>query len=55
MVPGWVWRVSAYWPGGVRHGGGASPICGVRAEQEKARPDERGVLADRPVVVVNPL
>jgi hypothetical protein len=32
------WRVSAYWPGGVRHGGGVSPVCGVRVEQEKACP-----------------
>jgi len=31
--------VSAYWPGGVRHVGGASPVCGVRAELEKARAD----------------
>ncbi|GAA0944788.1 hypothetical protein GCM10009560_59110 [Nonomuraea longicatena] len=30
------WRVPAYWPGGVRHTGGASPVCGLRAEQEKA-------------------
>lgn len=29
----------AYWPGGVRHEGDASLICGVRAEREKARPD----------------
>ncbi len=25
------------WPDGVRHGGDASLICGVRAEREKAR------------------
>jgi len=27
--------VPAYWPGGVRHGGGVSLVCGVRAEQGK--------------------
>jgi hypothetical protein len=31
-------RWSAYWPGGARHTGGASPACRVRAEQEKACP-----------------
>jgi hypothetical protein len=31
--------VSAYWPGGVRHVDDASPVCGFRAEQEKACPD----------------
>ena len=25
-----------YWPGGVRHAGDASPVCGFRVEQEKA-------------------
>jgi hypothetical protein len=29
----------AYWPGGARHGGGASPVCGSRAERGKVRPD----------------
>lgn len=28
-----------YRPSGVRHIGDASPVCGFRAEQEKARPD----------------
>jgi len=28
-----------YWPGGARHGGGASPVCGFRAERGKVRPD----------------
>jgi hypothetical protein len=31
--------MSAYWPGGVRHVDDASPVCGFRAEQEKACPD----------------
>src|ERR1019366_5469275 len=38
-TPGLAWRISAYWPGGVRHAGDASPVCGFRTEQEKARPD----------------
>ena len=25
-----------YWPGGVRHAGDVSPVCGFRMEQEKA-------------------
>ena len=29
----------AYWPGGVRHVGDVSPVCGFRMEQEKAGPD----------------
>lgn len=28
-----------YWPGGVRHGGGMSLVCGSRAEHGKARVD----------------
>jgi hypothetical protein len=28
-----------YWPGGARHGGGASPVCGFGAERGKVRPD----------------
>jgi len=28
-----------YWPGGVRHSGDASPVCGFRVEREKAHPD----------------
>ena len=31
-----------YWPGGVRHVDDASPVCGFRAEQEKACPDTAG-------------
>src|SRR3954451_23870868 len=26
LTPGWVWRVPADWPGGVRHRGGASSV-----------------------------
>jgi hypothetical protein len=33
------WRVPAYWPGGVRHGGGASLFCGFRMELGKACDD----------------
>lgn len=36
MVLGGVWRVPAYWPGGVRHEGGVSPVCGSCMEREKA-------------------
>jgi hypothetical protein len=36
LAPGQAWRVSAYWPGGVRHAGGASLVCGFRAELGKA-------------------
>ena len=35
-APGWVWRVSAYWPGGVRHAGDVSPVCGSCTERTKA-------------------
>ena len=28
-----------YWPGGVRHVGDVSPVCGFRMEQEKAGSD----------------
>jgi len=28
-----------YWPGGVRHGGGASPVCGFCMERGKADAD----------------
>ena len=38
-IPGRVWRKPVYWPGGVRHSGDASPVCGFRVEREKARPD----------------
>ena len=33
---GWAWRVPVYWPGGVRHVGGASPDCGSCTERGKA-------------------
>ena len=36
MIPGRVWRVPVDWPGGVRHGGDASPVCGFCMEREKA-------------------
>ena len=36
-IPGGVWRVPADWPGGVRHGGDASPVCGFCMEREQAR------------------
>jgi hypothetical protein len=39
MIPGRVWRVPADWPGGVRHGGDASPVCGFCMKQEKAGVD----------------
>jgi hypothetical protein len=39
MIPGWVWRVPADWPGGVLHGGDASPVCGFCMKQEKAGVD----------------
>jgi len=31
--------VPAYWPGGVRHEDGASPVCSFCAEREKAGAD----------------
>jgi hypothetical protein len=33
------WRVPGYWPGGVRHGGGASLVCGSCTELGKAGAD----------------
>jgi hypothetical protein len=33
------WRVPVYWPGGVRHVGGASPICCICMERGKAEAD----------------
>ncbi len=36
---GRAWRVPAYWPGGARHEGGASPICGFCMERGKAGAD----------------
>jgi hypothetical protein len=35
-VLGGVWRVPAYWPGGVRHGGDVNLICGFCMELGKA-------------------
>jgi len=40
-APGRAWRVPAYWPGGVRHGGGASLICGFCMEPGKVSPRHR--------------
>ena len=34
-----VWRVPMYWPGGVRHRGGASLFCGFCMERRKAGSD----------------
>jgi hypothetical protein len=42
--------VPVYWPGGVRHVGGVSLICGFCVERGKAH--SCGVLADRLVVAV---
>jgi hypothetical protein len=44
--------VPVYWPGGVRHGGGASPVCGFCMERGKADADTaarapKGVVAAR--------
>lgn len=39
-----------YWPGGVRHEGVASPVCGFRTERERAGPDiavRRGAGGER--------
>src|ERR1700704_1196790 len=36
IVPGRAWRVPVYRPGGVRHGGDVSLVCGSCAEREKA-------------------
>src|SRR5665647_2832409 len=38
-TPGRAWRVPAYGPGGVRCGGGVSPVCCSRTEREKACPE----------------
>lgn len=37
-----VWRRSVSWPGGVRHEGGVSPVCGVCTERGKAGADVKG-------------
>ena len=39
IVPGRAWRMPVYRPGGARHGGDVSLVCGFCAEREKARPD----------------
>jgi hypothetical protein len=39
--------VPAYWPGGVRHVGDVSPVCGFRMEQEKAGPDTARCVGGR--------
>lgn len=36
LIPGRVWRISAYWPDGVRHGGDVSLICRSCTERGKA-------------------
>jgi hypothetical protein len=36
-----------YWPGGARHGGGVSLVCGFCAEHGKARADTAGRLVLR--------
>jgi hypothetical protein len=36
MASGQAWRVPAYWPGGARHGGDVSPVCGFNVEYGKA-------------------
>lgn len=41
---GSAWRVPAYWPGGVRHAGDVSPVCGARTERGKAHPDTAAAL-----------
>jgi hypothetical protein len=43
------------WPGGVRHRGGMSLVCGSRMEHGKARGRFGSALADRPVVAGKPL
>jgi hypothetical protein len=39
QIPGEVWRVPMYWPGGVRHRGGVNLICGLRRERRNANVD----------------
>src|SRR6185312_12465543 len=39
VASGRAWRVPVYWPGGARHGGGASLVCGFHAERGKAAAD----------------
>jgi hypothetical protein len=39
IVPGRAWRMPVYRPGGARHGGDVSLVCGFCVEREKARPD----------------
>ena len=44
MASGQAWREPAYWPGGARHGGDASPVCGFHVERGKARPDTAALV-----------
>ena len=39
IVPGRAWRVPVYRPGGARHAGDVSLVCGSCTEREKARTD----------------
>ena len=39
LAPGGAWREPVYWPGGARHEGGASPVCGFCTERGKAGAD----------------
>src|SRR4029453_4180535 len=48
------WRVPDDWPGGARHSGGMSLVCGARMEHGKARGRVGSALADRPVVAGKP-
>jgi hypothetical protein len=43
-VPGQVWRVPEYWPGGVRHIGDVSLVCCSGTERGKARPDTAALV-----------
>ena len=49
IVPGRAWRVPVYRPGGARHAGDVSLVCGSCAEREKARPDTAVVGGEREV------
>src|SRR6266542_1539889 len=43
---GEVWRVPVYWPGGVRHEGGASPVQAPVWNAGTPRPDAAGWVLD---------
>jgi hypothetical protein len=47
MISGGAWRVPAYWPGGVRHGGDVSLVCCFCAEREKASADTAVLVGRR--------